>query len=192
MPRTPGTPRQPLGDLSPGARNRIIGARKYGIPYTWLAVSEKCSPSTARLTVKNALLQPGGLSRPRGRPPSTITERDARAIFRAITRTPKITAVQLRATTVPHVSMKTVYRFLKKSGIQKWRCRKRPVLTDERAAARLQWALLHDNKPLAYWRRWRWSDECSIERGKGGRWEFVYRAKGQYLHQLLPFTTNAI
>ena len=177
MPRTPGTPRPPLADLSPGHRNRIIGARNFGILYSRIAEQENIAESTARVTVKNTPLRPGGISQPRGRPPSRISPRDARSIFRAIAQNPKITATQLVANCVPHVCNKTVYRFLLKSGIQKWRCRKRPLLNDERAAARLQWALLHDNKPLAYWRRWRWSDECSIERGKGGSWEFVYRRR---------------
>jgi hypothetical protein len=80
---------------------------------------------------------------------------------------------------MPNVSKNTITRYLQKSGIQKWRCRKRPLLNDTKAAARLQWALLHDNKPDTYWRRWVWSDECSIERGKGGAWDFVYRKRGK-------------
>jgi hypothetical protein len=96
-----------------------------------------------------------------------ITERDGRAIFRRISLKPKITAAQLVATTVLNVKKKTVYRFLKKSGIQKWRATKRPIVDDEKAVKRLHWAERYDNKPLTFWRRWRWSDECSVERGKG-------------------------
>ena len=102
-----------------------------------------------------------------------------RQLLRAIAVNPKITVAQLRVEVAPELSMKTIYRYLKKSGIQKWRCKKRPLLDDERAAARLHWALSHDNQPPAYWRRWLWSDECSIERGKGGKWDFVYRKRGK-------------
>ena len=53
-------------------------------------------------------------------------------------------------------------------------------MTEERAAARLAWALKYDGLPIEFWKRWRWSDECSIERGKGGKWEFVYRRRGKF------------
>lgn len=179
MPRPPQTPRPALADLSPGSRNRIIGARAHGVPFSAIATQENCSRSAAFSTVKNAPKRPGAFTQLKGHPARKLSPRDERAIFRAIERNPKITASKLRIEVVPHVSQKTIYRFLQQSGIQKWRCRKRPLLTDERAARRLQWALAHDNKPLAYWQRWRWSDECSIERGKGGKWDFVYRKRGK-------------
>jgi len=59
MPRTPGAPRSPLAQLSPGNRNRIIGARAYGIPFSIIADQENCSPSGAYATVKNAALRAG-------------------------------------------------------------------------------------------------------------------------------------
>jgi hypothetical protein len=37
----------------------------------------------------------------------------------------------------------------------------------------------HDNQPVQYWQRWCWSDKCSIERGKGGKWDFVFRKRGK-------------
>ena len=119
MPRTPGSIRLPLAELSPGNRNRIIGARAHGIPFATIAGQENCSPSTAYSTVRNALFRAGQYSRPRGRPPTKLSERDKRRIYRTIDQSPKITAAELIATVVPHVTKKTVYRFLKKSGIQK-------------------------------------------------------------------------
>jgi hypothetical protein len=86
---------------------------------------------------KNAQHQTSCITQPKGRKPLLITERDGRAIFRRSSLEPKITAAQLVANTVPHVKKKTVYRFLKKSGVQKWRATKRPLLDDEKAAKRL-------------------------------------------------------
>ena len=153
MPRPPGTPRPPLGEVSPGTRNRVVGARNHGIAYTAIGEQENLEPSTCRRIFKKAPNQISCIIRPRPGRPTLLTERDQRCIFRTIVINPKITAQQLVATVVPHIKKKTVYRFLKKSGIQKWRCTKRPLLTEEHAAARLAWALKYDGMPLAFWKR---------------------------------------
>lgn len=179
MPRTPGTPRPPLCEVSPNTRSRIVSARDHGIDFKSIAELENLGPSTCRRIRYNASKQTSCISQPRSGRPQVLDARDHRRIFRTIANNPKITTARLRAEVAPHVAAKTIARFLSTSGLKKWRCRKRPLLTDERVAARLRWALLHDNKPLEYWQRWRWSDECSIERGKGGKWDFVYRKRGK-------------
>ncbi|CZT06977.1 uncharacterized protein RAG0_12547 [Rhynchosporium agropyri] len=40
------------------------------------------------------------------------------------------------------------------------------------------WAAKYDRKPLEFWKRLGWSDECSIDRGKGGAIEWVYLMEG--------------
>jgi transposase len=180
MPQPPPTPRLPLQEVSPNSRSRVVALHDYGMKYADIARGENLTPSTCRQIFKNAPNQESCKSKLRAGRPESITPRLGRRIFRAIALNPKITAAQLRAEVAPEYSKKTIYRFLKKSGIQKWRCRKRPLLDDEKAAARLHWALLHDNQPPPYWCRWLWSDECSIERGKGGTWDFVYRMRGKW------------
>jgi hypothetical protein len=180
MPPRPHSPRKPLCEVSPNSRSRVVSAHDYGVRFRDIAKGEDLPYSTCRSIVKNASHQASCITQPRIGRPSLITMRDSRRIFRAIALNPKITAAQLRVEAAPHVKKKTIYRFLLKSGIQKWRCKKRPLLNDEKAAARLHWALLHDNQPPEYWRRWIWSDECSIERGKGGSWDFVYRKRGKW------------
>lgn len=179
MARPPATPRPPLCEVSPNTRSRIVSARVHGIDFMTIAEHENLTPSTCRRIRYNASKQTSCISRPRSGRPRVLDARDQRRLFRTIANNPKITTARLRTEVAPQVSAKTIARFLKQSGIQKWRCRKRPLLDDVRAAARLRWALLHDNKPLVYWQRWRWSDECSIERGKGGKWDFVYRKRGK-------------
>jgi hypothetical protein len=178
--RQPGTPRQPLGEVSPNTRSRVVSARDHGIKFTAIGRMENLLDSTCRGIYKNASHQTSCItpSRP-GRPP-LLTIGDQRLIRRAIVAKPKITAAQLVVNCCPHVKKKTVYRYLKKSGIQKWRCRQRPFLTEEHAAKRLAWAEKYDGKPVSFWRKLRWSDECSIERGKGGAIEWVYRLRGKF------------
>ena len=117
MPRTPGSIRLPLAELSPGNRNRIIGARAHRIPFATIADQENCSLSAAYFTVRNALFRAGQYSRPQGRPPTKLSERDKRRIYRTIDQSPKITAAELVATVMLYITKKTIYRFLKESGI---------------------------------------------------------------------------
>lgn len=60
-------------------------------------------------------------------------------------------------------------------------CLRRPALTEAHAAARLQWALRYQHFTYLNWRRVRWSDECSIQLGKGRKrgWVFAQAGKEQ-------------
>lgn len=177
--RASGTPRLSLQEVSPNTRSRVVGARDHGIKIAAIARLEGLDDSTCRKIYKNASNQTSCISNKRAGPPSILTPGDHRLIRRAIVVNPKITAQQLFVTCAPHSSKKTIYRYLKKSGIQKWRAKQRPFLTPEHAALRMAWALKYDGKPVEFWRRLRWSDECSIERGKGGSIQWVYRRRGK-------------
>ena len=76
MPRPPGTPRPPLGEVSPGTRNRVVRARNHGIPYTAIREQENLDPSTCRRIFKNAPNQISCITRPRPGRPTLLTERD--------------------------------------------------------------------------------------------------------------------
>lgn len=178
--RAPGTPRQPLGEVSPNTRSRVVGARDHGIKFGAISRMEQLGDSTCRKIYKNASHQTSCITPSHPGVPSVLTPGDHRLIRRAIVINPKITAQQLFISCAPHASKKTVYRYLKKSGIQKWRAKQRPFLTAEHALLRMEWAAKYDGKPVEYWKRLRWSDECSIERGKGGAIEWVYRQRGKF------------
>ncbi|KAL5317394.1 hypothetical protein ACEPPN_014489 [Leptodophora sp. 'Broadleaf-Isolate-01'] len=122
--KAPGAPRKPLGEVSPNQRSRVVSARDHGIPFPVIARMEDLGDTTCRSIVNRAPNQVSCHSAPRKGAPSVLTPSDHRAIRRAIVVNPKITAQQLFKSTVPHASKKTVYRYLLKSGIQKWRCKK--------------------------------------------------------------------
>lgn len=178
--KAPGVPRQPLGEVSPNQRSRVVGAYDHRVPFPAIARLEGLKNSTCRSIVKNASHQVSCITPPRPGRPSSLTIGDQRLIRRTIVVNPKITAQQLFLSCASHTSKKTIYRYLKKSGIQKWRCKQRPLLKEEHAQKRREWARKYDGKPIEFWRRLRWSDECSIERGKGGALEWVYRQRGNY------------
>lgn len=59
----------------------------------------------------------------------------------------------------------------------------RTLLLEEHAVKRLKWAEEHINWAEEDWKRVRWSDECSIERGSGVRQGWVFRRPGEGLER---------
>ena len=52
--RPPGTPRQPLGEVSPNTRSRVISARDYSIKFRAILRLENLNDFTCRKIYKNA------------------------------------------------------------------------------------------------------------------------------------------
>lgn len=50
-------------------------------------------------------------------------------------------------------------------------------MKDEHAKKRLEWALSHRDWSIEQWRQIIWSDECSVELGKGKRQKWCFRLK---------------
>ena len=90
--RAPGTPRLPLGEVSPNTRSRVVGARDHGIKFAAIGRLEKLADSTCRKIYKNASHQVSCITPIRKGAPSVLTIRDHRLIRRAIVINPKITA----------------------------------------------------------------------------------------------------
>jgi hypothetical protein len=67
--------------------------------------------------------------------------------------------------------------------MRKWQRLKRPALTAEHARFRRNWAEGYRYFTYLNWRRVRWSDECSIQLGKGQKFEWVFVASGKGQHQ---------
>jgi transposase len=132
--------------------------------------------------------QDHGTSRPgRGRH-HCLTERDKRALLRAIEPHPFIQMAQLAREACPGVSRTTVRTYLKRWGIKHSRASIRPFLTEENAAERLRWAQAHLDKPVAYWRRVLWTDETIIERGISEQRGWVFRPTSMLF--LTPVTAS--
>jgi len=52
--RPPGTPRQPLREVSPNTRSRVVGARDHGTKFRAISRLENLDDSTCRKIYKNA------------------------------------------------------------------------------------------------------------------------------------------
>jgi hypothetical protein len=70
------------------------------------------------------------------------------------------------------VKKRSMQYLLRELGRRKWRQLNRPEIKQHHADARLQWAIAYENFD---WRRVKWSDECSVERGAGIQpvWTFL-------------------
>ena len=79
---------------------------------------------------------------------------------------PKMTLMQIPE--LHNIHPRTLDRMLRGKGIRKWIARKRPKLLPRHATARLAWALERKDWTLDQWKKFIWSDECTVERSKGG------------------------
>jgi hypothetical protein len=76
------------------------------------------------------------------------------------------------------ISKSSLYRELKE-GITNWLAKKRPALTLEIAAKRLQFAKDHEYWGSCEWKTFLWSDECSVERGSDKQQKWMFRTSAQ-------------
>ena len=90
--RALGTPRPPLGEVSPNTRSRVVGARDHGIKFKAISRMEKLDDSTCQKIYKNASYQILCITNIRPGTPSVLTPGDHRLIRRALVINPKITA----------------------------------------------------------------------------------------------------
>jgi hypothetical protein len=74
---------------------------------------------------------------------------------------------------------RTIARIVKKQGIKNWLAKKRPILTKEHAKKRYEWCLARKDWGVEEWKRYIWSDECSVELGSGQQREWVFRTPAQ-------------
>jgi len=81
---------------------------------------------------------------------------------------PKLTYEQRRKDTGLTMSDDYITNLAEHYGLKHWRAKKRPELTDEVAALRLLWCKCRAHWKTKKWREYMWSDECLVERGKGG------------------------
>lgn len=183
MPRAPGTQRPPKCELSPHKRARLCSGRTLGAPFQEIAAVYNEKISTVKSTVYRSQKRVSCISNPRSGRPHILTAYDKRHIIRTLNHNPKILQRVLQKQCCSHVSKRTLQRYLRTLNISKWKAKKRTLLQPEMAAARLHWAREHINWSIEDWKRVRWSDECTIERGSGKRAEWVFRRPEESLQR---------
>lgn len=124
-----------------------------------------CARSTVakyRITHSNGTIEPV-----RGRP-RKLSPRDKRALARLVanggTKSAQEASKTLNLERDDKVSPMTVRRALREQGLRAIKKVKKPRLSKSQRAARLKWALEHENWTLDDWKRVIWSDETKINR----------------------------
>jgi transposase len=166
-------------ELSPYQRGQISAYKAVGLTNQQISENLHCGKTTVfDNLVKNPLRNNGHSLSRKGRPPA-LNRTQKRNILRVIRSNPKITYQALKLEVGVEVHRTTLYRMLKDEGITNWISKKRPLLTSEHAAKRLAWCLKRKNWTWTEWSKIIFSDECSLERGSGGRRSWVFRTPHQ-------------
>lgn len=92
-----------------------------------------------------------------------------RHVLTLIKRNPFITFNEIRRSVGVALSDATIRRTFEKSGYGHWKAGKRPRLDEQKSKVRLDFALKYRDWTWDNLRKVIWSDECSVEIGKGKR-----------------------
>jgi hypothetical protein len=103
-------------------------------------------------------------------------------VLRHARANPKDTYAELIEACSLGCSKNTVKSILHRHGIKNWIAKCRPYLKPANAAKGLAWCLKYRQRNVEEWGMVMWSDECSVEKGKGKRREWVFRTPTQKWH----------
>jgi transposase len=169
-------------ELIPQDRARICELHNVGYGAKRIhSVHPEWSINTIKSTLRRQALRTNHITRPRSGMPRKLTEEQRDHIYDVITHTnPHATNQDLCAEVNSAVKVRTMQRLCRELGRKKWLQRGRPDITPDHARQRLEWA---DRYADIDWRRLKWSDECTVERGVGVRpvWTFL-RPSEQLIH----------
>ena len=116
-----------------------------------------------------------------------VTNEDERdSLLETVTIDLAISHETLRDQEALNASIRSVKRLLQEMHIQKWIRLKRLALTPQHAEKRCTWAQRYRYFSYLNWRRVWWSNECSVQLGKGKKleWVFIPGGKGQTQERL--------
>jgi hypothetical protein len=176
----PITPnRLPNHQLNSHQRAKIVAKREVGLSLGQIATDENLPRSTIQYTLEQTTLRNNDNTIQRSGRPKERTLRDERAVLRLVRLYPKLSYAEVLRQAEVNFRTSTLKTILKEYGISKWRAAKRPFLTQDHANKRRVWGTLHLEWEQEQWNCIIWSDECSVERGKGKKREWVFRTPTQ-------------
>lgn len=157
----------PKKDLSPHKRSVIKGMYLASLRNCEIARLTKTPESTVWSTIRLIPSRPKGKSRHRsGRPPK-IDRVTKQNIIRYCQHNVKTTYARVKQELALDCSHRTIARIVKKQGIKKWLAKKRPILTEQHTRQRYKWCKERVHWEVKNWKKYIWSDECSVELGTG-------------------------
>ena len=175
LPQAPSRQKQ-LSDFEKG---KIVFAYEQGWSYQRIADYIGWSKATVHAFIKRYIERGTHENEKAPGRPQKISEATENIILDLIEGDRSITKLTLmQIPELNNIHPRTLDRMLRGKGIRKWIARKRPKLLPRHASARLAWALERKDWTLDHWKKFIWSDECSVERSKGGGAKWVWRKEG--------------
>jgi hypothetical protein len=178
-------------DLTPYQRGRISALYDSGLSPREIELQEKQSRGAVRSTLRLQNINTDGTSQPRSGRPSLYDIRDQRMMLRHMRKYPKSTFKDRRKETGLEMSNSTIKRLARENGLHHWRAKKRPELSDKNAAERLLWCRCRVHWTIEQWGKYMWSDECSVERGRGKLIQWVFGPRANKWNPELVITYKA-
>ncbi len=164
-------------ELSPQIRSRICELYSLRIGPTRIhRLHPEIPLSTIKTTIRREATRVDNQTRPRSGAPRKITEEQRDQIYDEVMhKNPHVSHRDLLDSVDNVVKARSLRGLLREMDRRKWRQLKRPQLTQEQADARLPWAKRCENYTEEDWKRLKWSDECTVERGVGKQpiWTFL-------------------
>ena len=172
-----------MARLSEKQRLHILRLHDQGMGYTEVARAVGCSLGSAWAVVNKRNKHHTVQDLPRsGRPPK-YQERDKRRFVRAVLQDPNTSAAREARLFVTadggRIKERTARRILREYDLFPYCKRKRPILTKAHRAARLSWALEHQDWTVSKWRTVLFSDETKLNRVSSDGRVRVWCRKGE-------------
>jgi hypothetical protein len=178
------TPRRPLQDISGNStikkelslyqRGIIVGVTQAGANMGEISKAHSTAKSTIQDTLKLNSQRDNGKSRPRSGRLFSYTARDKYKVLRFVRVSLKSTYNNVQKEYGVNLLISTLKRILQKHSILNWRAKKRPALTEEVARKRYLWCKAQQHWTEDDFLKYMWSNECSAERGKSKKGEWVF------------------
>jgi len=174
MPRRPlaeiSGNRAPNCELSPYQRGKIERSRELGQSIRAIAKDTKFAASTVQTTLEINPQRNEAVTLQRSGRPKKYSTREQRRIVKFVRINPKSTYEDIRQNLHIYLSHDTFGRILDSVRIKNWRAKGRPTLEPRDVKIRWDWARVYCEW-LEQWKSIIFSDECSVERGKGAQRE---------------------
>ena len=159
--------------IDPALRKLIVELHLKNNSYDKIAETLGKSKSTIQSVIKRWKESRSTVARRQSGRPISVTKRDENRLTRILkantgTTTKKI--FELYNTNAPRkLSRRTLYRTLKRLGYVRRSIRKSVVIRSKNLVARKKWARSRKNWTIESWKRFVFSDECSVVIGKDNR-----------------------
>jgi transposase len=152
-------------ELTEFQKGQIDGASRFGHTVPEIRCLFGFPKSTIVNVIKRIQIRGSAENKERVGRPRKSTDRDERLLIRRALEDTKMPLCELKFESNSDLSISTIRRRLNEQDIKKWLAAERSRLTEAHASKRFDWSKKHLDWTVEDWRKYIWSDECSIEKG---------------------------